>query len=161
MVFKLIPQRSFGVHANPDFKVMTENNTEVYMFSKDLKKQDNYILSTISRQYVALAEYTTKDNKPAWKIWNGSKELGFLDIGKRGPYTFDLNGAGLHVSTSSNDFGFGVTPFTNDEGKTVAKLFFARNMMMKQWILDLDVQELEIPCLLLAFMLIKAIPVQA
>ena len=160
MIFKLIPQRSLGALAHPDYKVMTGDGAEVYMFSNDLKKPDNYLLTTISRQYVALAEYTTREDKPAWKIWNGSNEIGFLDIGKRGPYTFDLNNAGLHVNTSSVNFGFGVTAFTDDEGKTVAKLFFARNMLMKQWVLEIDDDKLEIPCLMMAFMLIKAIPVQ-
>lgn len=161
MVFKIIRQRSLGALAHAEYKVMTGNGTDVYMFSNDLIKPDNYVMSTLTRQYVALAEYTTRDDKPAWKIWNGNDDLGFLDIGKRGPYTFDLNGAGLHVNTSATNFGFGVTAFTNNEGKTVAKLLFARNMLMKQWVLELDDEKLAIPCLVMAFMLIKAIPVQA
>ena len=160
MIFKLIPQRSIGALAHPDYKVMAENGAEIYMFSSDLMKSDNYVMSTTKRQYVALAEYTTRDDKPAWKIWNGNNELGFLDVGKRGPYTFDLNDAGLHINTSATNFGYGVTAFTNDDGKNVAKLFYARNLLMKQWILELDDEELAIPCLLMAFMLIKAIPVQ-
>ena len=72
MVFKFIRQRSLGALAHAEYKVMTGNGTDVYMISNDLIKPDNYIMSTLTRQYVALAEYTTRDDKPAWKIWNGS-----------------------------------------------------------------------------------------
>lgn len=158
MLFRLIHQRKLGVLARPEYKIFAENGAEVYLISADMRFSQNYVLSTPDRQYCALAECTVNNGQPAWRIWNGSECLGFLDVAKRAPFTYDLDGAGLHVTTSFEQLRSGVTVFTDNNNSEVGRLKFGTDQMWPSWNLDVVKPELTYTLLIMTFVMIWKFP---
>ena len=156
MFFKVYQLRSWGNPPSPEFKVITADGTGGFFIIADTQKPGNYVMINKNRQYVALIENTVNEGIPAVKFWNGTTDLGFMDIAKRGPYTYDLNSMGLHVTTSAGQLTNGVTEFTDNEGKPVGKLFFGAAQLKKNWILEIDKPENAIPAMLMLFIITKS-----
>ena len=156
MFFKVYQLRTWGNPPSPEFKVVTADGTGVFFIIADQQKPGNYVMINKNRQYVALVEHSVNEGRDVWKFWNGTTDLGYIDIAKRGPYTFDLNSTGLHVTTSADALSNGVTVFTNNEGAAVGRLFFGATQLKKNWILEFDPPEYAIPGILMTFIITKS-----
>ncbi|MCR4775731.1 MAG: hypothetical protein K5869_05080 [Saccharofermentans sp.] len=156
MFFKVYQLRSWGNPPSPEFKVITADGSGVFFVTADQQRQGNYVMINKNRQYVALVEQTVNEGAPAWKFWNGTTDLGCIDIAKRGPYTYDLNSTGLHVTTSAAQLTNGVTEFTNNDGAAVGRLFFGEAQLKKNWILEINSPEYAIPAMLMLFIITKS-----
>ena len=156
MFFKVYQLRSWGNPPSPEFKVITADGSGVFFIIADQQRRGNYVMINKNRQFVALIENTVNEGTPAVKFWNGTTDLGFMDIAKRGPYTYDLNSVGLHVTTSAAQLSNGVTEFTDDEGKSVGRLFFGSAQLKKNWILEINSPEKAIPAMLMLFIITKS-----
>ena len=156
MFFKVYQLRSWGNPPSPEFKVITADGSGVYFIIADQQKQGNYIMVNKNRQFVALIEYSVNEGKPAWKFWNGTTDLGFIDVAKRGPNTYDLNSAGLHVNVAPGNIMGGVTYFSDNAGNVVGRLFFGEAQLKKNWILEFNSPEYAIPGILMMFIITKS-----
>lgn len=155
MVFKVYQLMTWGNPPSPAFKAVTANGTGVYFIQSDRQKPLNYMMINKNRQYVAYAEQYSADGKPVWKIWHGTEDLGFVNISENEISTYDFNGAGLHVSTSSGSILQGITIFTNNEGATVGRLYFGAEQLKRCWILEVNSPEQAVPCIMLTFIMTK------
>ena len=156
MFFKIYQLRSWGNPPSPEFKVITADGTGVFFILADQQKPGNYVMINKNRQYVALVEQAENEGVPAWKFWNGTTDLGFIDIAKRGPYTYDLNSSGLHVTTSASALSNGETFFTNNKGENVGRLFFGSAQLKQNCILEVNSPEYAIPAILMLFIITKS-----
>ena len=156
MFFKVYQLRTCGNPPSPEFKVMTADGTGVFFILADQQKPGNYVMINKNRQYVALVEQSENEGLPAWKFWNGTTDLGFIDIAKRGPYTYDLNSTGLHVTTSASALDNGETFFVNNDGESVGRLFFGAAQLKQNWILEVSSPEYAIPEILMLFIITKS-----